>query len=650
MLLEGEVDWVLVLSVIAGVMTVLALFSSWFAYTHRERHVSTSGELNHVQKVVAETDKRLFETLNAIPVAIVQTDMQGKFVFANKAAHQLMGRRDAELLGLRFHSATWGITFPDGRPIPPDMLPSARALRGQTVRGFQHILANPATRRKMLVCVTAMPIENEYGQIIGSTAAVVETEGLTTPEAAIAPERVLPHPDTDLTGRVFESASSRLVVVSPHGVVRVANAAALRQLDRTDSIVGDDFADQFLAEDQRLEARHILRAALTAKTGLGTTTGQFDRIFARGAGGATVVWRILPLLNSDGVIDALLLAGDELDAEIEPRPAGDSEVAAADALEYQGTPELTPEPMEAGADTSEAARDHAHGLQAVEIETHPGAHGSTDSAGLDALRDERDAAVSHAEEALSQLHAARAEAETAMAEADRISARARAEDDRARRFEDVGRLSSGMAQDFNALISVMTSALDMMLKQADDPSRVRRLGQAALAAGQRGETMTRRLAALSVEETGGARTLDCGVLLRAMEGRLRSLAGPGIDLMIEGPSSSVPVRIDPVAFEATVRALVTNAVEAVGGAGSVAVRLETTSIGARLSVRDTGPGMDGDTIPRAAEPFFTTKSGAAGMGLAQARAFARQSGGALTIDSTPGEGAEVAVTLPPDAD
>lgn len=605
MLLEGEVDWVLVLGVIAGVMTFLALFSSWFAFTHRERHVSTSGELNHVQKVVAETDKRLFETLNAIPVAIVQTDTQGKFVFANKAAHQLMGRRDAELLGLRFHSATWGITFPDGRPIPPDMLPSARALRGQTVRGFQHILANPASRRKMLVSVTAMPIENEYGQIIGSTAAVVETEGLTTPEPTVAPEPAFAHPDADLTRRVFESASSALVVVSTHGVVREANRMALDRLGRTEGVVGADFADQFLPDDQRVEARLTLRSALHAKTGAA------DQIFARSSDGSTVVWRILPLLNADSVVDALLLAGDDAPAEAEP------EVLA----------EVHPEAVSLIDETP----------QAIEL------------AELDALREERDAAVRQAEAALAQVHASRVEADTALAEADRLSERARAEDDRTRRLEGIGRLTGGVAQDFNALLAVMTSALDMMLKQADDPARVRRLGQAALAAGQRGETMTRRLAALSVEEMAEARTLDVGVLLRAMESGLRSLAGPGIDLMIEGPSSPAPIRLDPVAFEATVRALVTNAVEAVGGAGSIAVRLEVTATGARLSVRDTGPGMDRDTLARASEPFFTTKSGAAGLGLAQARAFARQSGGNLTIDSTPGEGAEVAVTLPDDA-
>ena len=110
------------------------------------------------------------------------------------------------------------------------------------------------------------------------------------------------------------------------------------------------------------------------------------------------------------------------------------------------------------------------------------------------------------------------------------------------------------------------------------------------------------------------------------------------------------MRLDPVAFDGAVRALLANAIEAVDGQGSVAVRLEALMEGGvRLSVRDSGPGMDAELAARAVEPFFTTREGAAGLGLSQAYAFARQSGGVLSIDSRPGDGAEVAITLPASA-
>lgn len=612
MFMEGDIDWVLVLGIVAAVTSVVAILALVFAVTHRTRHVSTSDELGAVSKAREAAETRLYETLNAIPVALVQTDRGGKFVFANRAAHQLMGRRDAELIGLRFHSATWGITYPDGRPVPPDLLPSARALRGQTVKGFQHILANPSTRRKMLVSVTAMPIEDSHGQIIGSTAALVETEGLTTPEA-FQPETAPVATGDDLTRRVFEAASSALVVVSAHGVVREANPVALALFGRTLDVIGADFADQFLGETERVEGRQTLRAAISAQP------GEADGIVSMMGGDNGVAWRILPLNAPGEAVDALLLAGDP----IVPETAVEIEVEPAPFVELE--PGTTP----AAVVLAEPVADLAPQLEA---------------------------AAAREAELQAELEAARAQIEAERAEAQRTAEEARAQvlsrvetgNEASRRLESVGRLTGGVAQDFNALLAVMTSALDMLLKTADDPARVRRLGQAALAAGQRGEALTRRLSAFSQGEDAHAQVLDSGVLLRGMETRLRALAGPGVDLLIEGPSHGAPVRVDPVGFEGAVQALVRNAVEALGGAGSVAVRLEALADGgARLTVRDTGPGLDAATAARALEPFFTTRDGAAGLGLAQVHAFARQSGGVLTLTGAEGEGAEATVILPP---
>ncbi|WP_372708102.1 ATP-binding protein [Brevundimonas sp.] len=595
MFLEGQVNWMWVLAGLAVVGWLVGLIGLWLAISNRSRHVDTSDQMDLAQRVAEESEKRLFETVYAIPVALVETDKNGKFVFANRAAHQLLGRRDAELIGLRFHSATWGITFPDGRPVPPDLLPSARALRGQTVKGFQHLLANPSSHKTMLVSVTAMPIKNELGQITGSTAAIVETEGLQTPD----PLPVKPAADGDaLTRRVFEAAASALVVVDADGRVREANQTALLVLGR-DAVDGD-FVDLFLGEDERVEGRRVLRAALIARA------GGAGPILSRRDGEDGIRWSILPLSDVEGRVDALLLAGERA-------LAGEEAAAATGSSPADDTvPEGPVKAREA------------------------------------ALRQDAEAARREATEALATASSARAEAAAARAAAAKALADAEAELEGGRRMENVGRLTGGLAHDFNALLGVMNGALDMMLRQADDPARVRRLGQAALAAGQRGEVLTRRLTAFSQgDDAPTSRALDAAALLRGMESRLRALAGPGIDLMIEGPSVETPVRLDPVAFEGAVKALTRNAVDALDGKGSVAVRLEALlEGGVRLSVRDDGPGMDRDVAERAVEPFFTTREGAAGLGLSQAYAFARQSGGTLSIEAAPGHGAEVSITLP----
>lgn len=620
MFMEGEVDWVLVLGLVAAAASIIAVLAVAFAISNRTRQVSTSDELGAVSKAREAAEAQLYETLHAVPVALVQTDRAGKFVFANRAAHQLMGRRDAELIGLRFHSATWGISYPDGRPIPADLLPSARALRGQTVKGFQHILANPATRRKMLVSATAMPIEDAQGQVIGSMAALVETESLITPEA-LEPETTIA-PGDDLVRRVFEAASSPLVVVSAHGLIREANPVALDMFGRTSDVIGVDFADQFLSEGERAVGRQALRAAIAAPA------GEAEAIVSTFGDEQGIVWRILQLNRPDEAVEALLLAGDVLqpavvietvEAEASGTPAADTDPLAIPPFDAIPDSRVTPTPEPAALEQA-IARE---ALLLAELES-----------ARTQLEVERAAAIQAARDARAE---ALAEAETS--------------NEVTRRLESVGRLTGGVAQDFNALLAVMTSALDMMLKTAEDPTRVRRLGQAALAAGQRGEALTRRLSAFSQGEQAQAQVLDVGVLLRALESRLRALAGLGVDLMIETPAAPVPVRIDPVGFDGSVEALVRNAAEAMKGSGAIAVRLQAPSAGdaegeARVTVRDTGPGLDPATAARALEPFFTTREGAAGLGLAQVHAFARQSRGALSLSAVEGEGLEAILTLP----
>ena len=382
MFLEGQINWMWVLGALAAVGWLIGLVALWFAVKKRGQHVDASGQLDLIQRVAEDSQKRLFETLNAIPVALVETDKQGKFVFANRAAHQLLGRRDAELIGLRFHSATWGITFPDGRPVPPDLLPSARALRGQTVKGFHHLMSNPATRKKMLVSVTAMPIENELGQITGSTAAIVETDGLQAPEV-IAPEPVAVV-ESDLTRRVFDAASSALVVVSANGLVREANRTALLVLGR--EAAEGDFADLFLAEDERAEGRQALRAALSAPA------GEADTFTSRNGAPEGIRWSMLPLTNADGGVDALLLAGERADPVVEevaveaPVEAPVETPVETIVFAPQPEPEPAPEPE----------------VAAISDETL-------------ALREEAEAARRQAEAALADAAAAREEVEAARA-------------------------------------------------------------------------------------------------------------------------------------------------------------------------------------------------------------------------------------------
>ena len=176
MLLQNEHDLVVLLGAAAVILLVLSIMGGVIAALKAFQVRQFQDLLFKAERKIDTLERRMFNVLNAVPVALVETDATGKFTFANRAAHQLLGRKDNELLGLRFHSATWGITYPDGRVIPADLLPIARTLRGQTVRGFQHMLTRYGAREKILVSVTSMPVMNSVGEVIGSSAAFVELE------------------------------------------------------------------------------------------------------------------------------------------------------------------------------------------------------------------------------------------------------------------------------------------------------------------------------------------------------------------------------------------------------------------------------------------------------------------------------------------
>ncbi len=241
MLLTSEQDLILVLGIVAAVLLALSIGAGVLAAMKSMQVRQFQDLLFKAERKIDTLERRMFNVLNAVPVALVETDASGKFTFANRAAHTLLGRKDNELIGLRFHSATWGITFPDGRVVPADMLPIARTLRGQTVKGFQHLIVNHGSHEKILVSVTSMPIMNGNGEVIGSTSAMVELE-------SNAGEGV-----DDLTGlwrgHWFTAAALPFWGLDAKGQIVDVNNAALDAFDlRREDVLGKTWTHIFVSD------------------------------------------------------------------------------------------------------------------------------------------------------------------------------------------------------------------------------------------------------------------------------------------------------------------------------------------------------------------------------------------------------------------
>ncbi len=229
----------------------------------------------------------------------------------------------------------------------------------------------------------------------------------------------------------------------------------------------------------------------------------------------------------------------------------------------------------------------------------------------------------------------------------------------AQRLETVGRLTGGVAHDFNNLLTVIVGGLDMILRKPGDTARVTRLGEAALAAGRRGERLTRQLLAFSRNQELKLEVVDVAALLDQAEPLLRRAVGEAIALEVRQEDAG-NVRADAAQFEAALLNLVVNAADATPAGGQIRIAVAPAVLKAgevsdaaagdyvRVAVSDTGTGMAPDVLDHVFEPFFTTKEvgKGTGLGLAQVYGFLRQCGGGVRIDSVEGQGTTVALYLP----
>jgi PAS domain S-box-containing protein len=226
------------------------------------------------------------------------------------------------------------------------------------------------------------------------------------------------------------------------------------------------------------------------------------------------------------------------------------------------------------------------------------------------------------------------------------------------KLEALGQLTGGVAHDFNNLLTVIIGALDIVQRHPEDTGRTARLGKAALDAAQRGERLTRQLLAFSRRQPLRPEVAAIDGLLRDSETLFRGALGERFMLEMALEAGEATVSIDPAQFDAAVMNLLVNARDATPGGGAVIVstavvrRPERDGLPAgeyvAISVQDTGEGMDEATRARVFEPFFSTKpvGKGTGLGLSQVYGFVRQSGGEVSIISTPGGGTTITLLLP----
>ena len=227
---------------------------------------------------------------------------------------------------------------------------------------------------------------------------------------------------------------------------------------------------------------------------------------------------------------------------------------------------------------------------------------------------------------------------------------------RLQQLDAVGALASGVAHEFNNLMTVVVSGVERAAAAAVDErqrAQLRRADQAARRAGR----LTQQMLSFAQRQHLDARPVDVGALVRELDSILPQAAGEGVRVELDLPDDAAPATLDRGQFEGALVALVRNAAEAMPGGGCVRVGVreyrswdaaegQTGRSWVELHVADRGVGMPPEVARRATEPFFTTKATGTGLGLSMVHGFAEQSGGRLVIETAPGRGTTVRVVLP----
>jgi len=230
------------------------------------------------------------------------------------------------------------------------------------------------------------------------------------------------------------------------------------------------------------------------------------------------------------------------------------------------------------------------------------------------------------------------------------------------KMESIGQLTGGVAHDFNNLLAVILGSLSLLKKSLPDDPRISRLLEGAIQGAERGATLTKRLLAFARRQELQLEAVEMQKLIPDLLDFLRQSVGPNISIEVDISPEVHPVKIDANQFELALMNLAVNARDAMpkGGVLTISCRDETAAGQndvpkelprgdyVRISVADTGVGMNESTLAKALEPFFTTKGigKGTGLGLSMVHGLTVQSGGAMHITSKPGKGTAVHLWLP----
>jgi PAS domain S-box-containing protein len=237
----------------------------------------------------------------------------------------------------------------------------------------------------------------------------------------------------------------------------------------------------------------------------------------------------------------------------------------------------------------------------------------------------------------------------------------------AQKMDAIGQLAGGVAHDFNNMLGVILGHAEMAMDQVEPSQSLYADLEEIRKAATRSADITRQLLAFARRQTVAPKVIDLNETIEGMLKMLRRLIGEDVDLAWLPGSGLWPVKMDPSQIDQILANLCVNARAAITGVGKITVETGNRTFDedycdahagfisgnyVRISVSDSGCGMDQETLAHIFEPFFTTKGvgEGTGLGLAMVYGAVKQNNGFINAYSEPGQGTTFTLYLPRYAD
>ncbi|MBN9509641.1 MAG: PAS-domain containing protein [Alphaproteobacteria bacterium] len=219
----------------------------------------------------------------------------------------------------------------------------------------------------------------------------------------------------------------------------------------------------------------------------------------------------------------------------------------------------------------------------------------------------------------------------------------------------LGQMTGGIAHDLNNALMVISANLELALQRPGDLGGARAKLEAAMRSVGAAKELLGRMLSFARSQPPLREPTDLGTWLPPLRDMAARMLGRAYRLELQHDRRLPPWLVDRSQLESALLNLILNARDAMPAGGTITLRTEhiapATANGAlahaAISVHDNGPGMPPEVAAHAFEPFFSTKPAGSGtgLGLSMVREFARQSGGTAELQSAPGAGTTVRITL-----